>query len=317
VIAPPRSPVRQRGPLGLGELRLDGLENPFAPTPLARQALAAGAELCAGPERSAAILAARLGRWLQVSPESIVLAPSIEDLAVAVEGLREVVAVAPHHPLTPGDPQPDAISPGAVVRIQSPADPTGALVRLQPAVRLATSARLLMIDERHAGYAPRDHLPLFREFDRVVLLRSFEHFCGLTEQSVAFALAHGREADRLRTCFALDELDPLALEAAIATLEDESWLAASARRVAAQRMTLVRALRKLNMVRPFPSAAAFVSARIERGDREALREFLDQRGIAVHYPNAPGLERVIRISAVSSRATRSLVDALIAWGREI
>jgi histidinol-phosphate/aromatic aminotransferase/cobyric acid decarboxylase-like protein len=107
------------------------------------------------------------------------------------------------------------------------------------------------------------------------------------------------------------------LSLAEATLSDWDYVLAANRQVVRERVYLYRTLRKLNMVRPWPSASSFVSVSIERGDRESLQHFLSERAIELHFPDDPSLATRIRISAVSHRATASLSSALIDWARTI
>ena len=62
-----------------------------------------------------------------------------------------------------------------------------------------------------------------------------------------------------------------------------------------ERSRLYRALRKLSYLQPLPSWGPFVAARVEVGDRDQLLALLGARGIRVHAPQEPGLERYIRI----------------------
>lgn len=324
-------------------LRMDLLANPFAPLPDLRGPLCASDAATLPDNRLETILVARIARYHRVAPGCIETAADIAGLLLSLFRVN-----GPNRPLIVFPPTgeiPTSVALGAglnvieaprdrafhvrasalpsefagygVAYVMSPNDPTGTQLRLQDAVSIARSVALLIIDERHSAYAARDHLPLHREFDNVVLVRSLQTWGGLTDHPFSYAIAHPEIARELRACSPRGSIDTGSLLAGIRSFEHSRYLDAAARQVTRERVALVRALRKLNMVRPLPSPANFVLVKLERGHREDLRGFLDCRGIAVHYPTQSGLEDTIRVSAVSAAATRALCEALISWARDL
>jgi histidinol-phosphate aminotransferase len=315
-------------------LRLDLLANPYAPVPELRDRATLVFDNHPPAGRLESILTARIARYHRVSPESVVTAGGIGTLLLALfQHFRSVGPLVVCPPAgnqagrlgmeagcellsLPHAAMPEQTGPHVTYRM-SPDDPTGAQLRLQEAVSMARASSYLIIDERHSAYAARDHLPLHREFDNVILVRTLETWGGLTELPVAYAIASPAIVTSLRRHELAHPIDSSSLLAGIASFEEAGYLSAAARRVAQERVELIRSLRKLNMLRPFPSAANFVLARLERGNRDDLQAFLEERGIIVHYPESPGLEDAIRISAISATATRNLTDALIDWARDL
>ena len=82
-------------------------------------------------------------------------------------------------------------------------------------------------------------------------------------------------------------------------------------RVREEKSRLYRTLRKLNMIRPHPSWANFMLARIERGDPDMFEHALRDRAIVIHRPPHPELSNCFRISATTPEATGALKEALI------
>lgn len=324
-------------------LRMNVLANPYAPAPEVRNRLGIENGATQPVDRLTSILIARISRYHRIAPESVLVGNGLADLLPALFcGLGTAGTL---HAILPADacqaysapelgPELTATPRNSVLQVEfgtvpelhagsravycmSPNDPDGSQLRLQDAVSMARSVSHLIIDERHSAYATRDHLPLHREFDNVILVRTLETWGGLTEHPLAYAIADPATTRQLREHHLNAPFDARALIAGIASFEQSRYLDAAARRIAQERAGLIRALRKLNMVRPLPSAANFVLARLERGDRVSLRRFLDNHGILVHYPDHPGLEDAIRVSAISEAATRALCEALISWAREL
>jgi histidinol-phosphate aminotransferase len=275
---------------------LDLLANPYAPAPEVREQLAISHDIFPAFERLEAILAARIARHHRVNPDSVLIGNGLDSLLETLTRRLASVDVAYR---------------------MSPDDLSGAQLRLHDAVSLARQSAYLIIDERHAAYAPRDYLPLHREFDNVLIARTLETWGGLTEAPVSYVIASASVIASLRGCGFPESVQAGALMAGIASFEHVRYLQAAARKIAQERVELIRALRKLNMVRPCPSSANFVLARLERGNRDDLRAFLDAQGIIVHYPNQPGFEDSIRVSAISRCATSALTTALVKWARDL
>ncbi len=283
------------------ELRLDLLINPFAPSPLVR-----GTEdATERPEHLAERLCLAIAGRLGVSPGQIVPGQTVDALLTSLAGDAAVEAMTQRSDFA-GQTKSEATA-GNVGFVSSPDLETGSMLTMSAAVRLARAHRLLIIDERAGGFAHRDHLPLFREFEHVALLRSFDNWIAPISGRLSYLVVRAPLPDRP----ALPDND--SLRWSLATLADQAYVDAAMRTVARERVRLARSLRKLNMVRPLPSASGFVAARVERGDRDALRLYLDERGIRLRYPESEERRQLVRISAVSSGATERLCAALIDW----
>ena len=338
--AQPRTAAPSRHP---ASLRLDLLANPYAPAPVVREHLNNADEASLPVDRLESILIARIARYHRVAPETIIVANGLAELLPAL--FRRVGSAGPLLVFPPADDEPQRLAQEAACDLiavprnpafqvqasaipnhplgsyaaycMSPNDPTGSQLRLQDAVTIARTVSHLVIDERHSAYAARDHLPLHREFDNVVLIRTLETWGGLPGCPLAYAIAGPAFVRETRDHERSGSVDCRSLLAGIAAFEHTRYLDAAASKITQERVALIRALRKLNMLRPLPSAANFVLATLELGNRDHLQSFLDSRGIAVHYPVQPGLENAIRISACSAHATSALCQALISWARDL
>ena len=151
-----------------------------------------------------------------------------------------------------------------------------------------------------------------REFDNLVVLQSYETWAGLAGLPFGYAIAPPAVVSDLRSYIRPGGVAMGAVLAAGATLDDLEYVRATAARVREERSRLFRMLRKLNVVRPTPSAANFVLARVERGTAADIARELAERDIRVHRPADPRLTEYFRISAVNPESTDALKRALIA-----
>lgn len=320
--------------------RLDLLSNPLAPSLRVYEALSSELQLRRPPGLLEGALVERIAAMESVPPDWIAIGAGIDDLIVSVlrsfGGRENLVLFPPTDPsvathaarlgITPvlvprslqfasdlDRPGLPAFPPNALTIIQHPNDPTGTPTTVHDAVRMIRRSRLLVIDERHGGYGARSLLPLTREFDRVVVLRTFETWAGLASLPVSYAIG-APEIISAITAAGIVGVSSGPLLAAHASLDDLRGLTAAVTRVKNEKARMYRMLRKMNMVRPMPSWANFVMVRTERGDPSLYPDELLKRDVRVHVPAQPELDGYFRISAVSHDATAALRAALIEIG---
>ena len=333
----PLAPAR-RLPVVPGPIRLDLLVNPYGPSVYVHDALAGSDELHlpAGPLEES--LRGRLAQTVGVPADWLLLANGLDELlgllwlcrrcrgplvvfpptdprelrraerhGLAVVALQRSPTFALDLDVETAAELPDL----ATALVGSPNDPTGTVIGSQDVVRLARACELVVVDERHGEYAGRTVVPLVREFDNVLVLRTFETWAGLAGLPIAYAIGPPRLLEPLAAARRPDGVATAAVLAALATLDDLAYVRATVDRVRTERSRLYRTLRKLNMVRPCPSWANFLLARVERGTADLFARELARRGVLVHRPPHPELADYLRISATRPDHTDALKRALI------
>jgi histidinol-phosphate aminotransferase len=319
-------------------VRLDLMQNPYGPCPAAIEAVETCPEVLT--DSLAATFRHRLGEVYRVSAESVHLLGSVDAAIAAIAGRHTgpIVAFPPSGTSTliaecaPGsDPATIARGPGrdavigpefttdlpenAMAVIDSPSNPLGSLLSPADLVRLSRACQCVVVDERFAEYSAFSLLPLARELDNVVVMRSFESWAGLPEISCAWAMTSPRLAGALQLSRSV--VKPEAIAGAMATLEDRASVAATLKLVREERSRLYRFLRKLSFLEPLPSWAPFVTARVTIVPRQDLIDGLAKWGILVHAPSEPGLEQYVRIGIGSRTAMDRLRTALLELGPEL
>jgi|SRR5579884_495184 len=316
--------------------RLDLLPNPYGPSVYVAEAIAGSDELHLPACERELRWHLRLAREVGVPPDWLLLANGTEELLGVISLWRrehplvlfppsdpvderraerhgiEVITV-PRSPRFSLDLEPDVaarLPRDATALVTSPNDPTGTLLATQDAVRLLRRCEVVVVDERHGAYTGRSLVPLVREFENLIVVQTLETWAALSGFPVAYAIAPPR---------LISELEPYrprgltmgSVLAAAATFDDLAYVRATVRRVREERASLWRMLRKLNMLRPFPSWANFVLARIERGDADDFTRELARRDIQVYRTPQPALTAHLRISATRPDHTLALKQALI------
>jgi histidinol-phosphate/aromatic aminotransferase/cobyric acid decarboxylase-like protein len=327
--SPLPGPAHERDPLGVA--RLDCTHLPFGPSLAALEAMACPAtsadrdlgaacrerigavyRVPAGSVRCLASIEAGVRRIVAACDGPVVVFPP----SASAFGIGDCSSSGDVIPIARGAGRGGTVSPEiasdlpstAVAVIESPADPLGGLLSAADTVRLARACRFVVVDERYAEVAGFSVLPLAVEFDNIVVLRSFATWAGLRDLPCAWAVASARAADALNLHDASPE--PRAAAAMLATLDDLPTLEANLRLVRDERSRLFRLLRKLSFLEPIPSWGPFIAARVEVVPREDLVRGLAERGVFVHAPPQPGLERFVRIG-LGSRGTMDRLRAAL------
>jgi histidinol-phosphate aminotransferase len=319
-------------------IRLDRTHNPYGPCPAALEAVQTSSE--SSSDSLVAAFRRRLSEIYRVQAASIHLLGSVD---AAIRGIAHchpgpLITFPPAAPATliaECRPASDIVSiargPGCdavigldfaadtprsgLALIDSPSNPLGSIVSPADAVRLSRACTVVVVDERFAEFSEFTLLPLARELDNVVVLRSFESWAGLREASCAWAVAPSRLAHLFEQ--AQPAAEPAGIAGPLATLQDRASVFATLKLVREERSRLYRFLRRLSFLEPLPSWAPFITARVAIVPRQHLTEGLKNRGICVHAPREPGLENYVRIGIGSRTAMDRLRTALLELGPEL
>jgi histidinol-phosphate aminotransferase len=319
-------------------IRLDLMQNPHGPCPAAIEAIEACQEF---PHDSLVATFRRpIAEIHRVPAESVHLVGSVDAgiRRIACRHVGPLVALPPSAmatlvaECTPGcdpvnitrGPARDAVvgpdfaadlPENGMVVIDSPSNPLGLLLSQADLVRLSRACACVVVDERFAEYSAFSLLPLTRELDNVVVIRSFESWADLPEPGCAWAVASPGLAAALDLVPAA--VKPEAIAGAMATLENLASVVATLKLVREERSRLYRFLRKLSFLEPLPSWAPFITARVAVVSRQSIIDGLAQRGIRIHAPVEPGLEEYVRIGIGSRTAMDRLRAALLELGPEL
>ena len=203
----------------------------------------------------------------------------------------------------------DALTPETkLVVVCSPNNPTGNAMELDDVRRLADTGVPLLLDAAYADFDPeRDPMALVREYDNVVVTRTFSKAYCLAGARVGYAVGSAEVLDYVdRVLVPGSAVSSLALHAGLAALEDEEYHAHQIARITSERERLLPRLRALGL-RAYDSLGNFVPVDCaERpGGAEALARAVLAEGVVVRP-----LGTILRISLGRSDENDALVAAL-------
>jgi histidinol-phosphate aminotransferase len=203
-----------------------------------------------------------------------------------------------------------------LVFVASPNNPTGNLCRERDIVRLLQRNVIVVVDEAYFEFSGRTVAHLTREFDNLVVLRSFSAWAGLAGLRVGYGLVPrwiAEAAPSVRPDTGLNIAADLAVQA---IFEEMPYLRTTIRRLRLERLRMFRALRKLNFVRPLESKANFLLVQVLHGTGADLADWLEADGIFVRQFTTPELRDYVRISVGTSADTDRLVRRMTALAQK-
>jgi histidinol-phosphate aminotransferase len=320
-------------------IKLDQNENPYGPSLRVQEALAAYDRFHLYPDPEGRAIRERLATYTGMPSERILLGNGADDLIdliylLTVDPGDEVIVAPPTFetygtraelrgarlvevPRLPDfSIDIDAMVQATTLRTKvitlvSPNNPTGNVISPDHLVRLLQLGPLVVLDEAYYEFAERSFLPLAREFDNLVVLRSFSKWSGLAGLRLGYGIFPAEFMPYLWKIKPPYNVNVAALIAAQATFEDIEWLRSTVVRIRVERARLYRQLRKLTLIQPCPSQGNFLLCRVLHGEAESVRERLADCGIIVRgYDGA--LSGYLRISVGRPEDTDALMKALLA-----
>ncbi len=180
--------------------------------------------------------------------------------------------------------------------------------------RALPETTLLILDEAYGETAPAGTIPSIDALigqPNVLRMRTFSKAYGLAGARVGYAigtLGNAQAFDKIRNHFGMARVS---VEAALAALKDQAYLAEVVARIAASRERIAGIARS-NGLLPLASATNFVTVDCGRGGAhaKAIVDGLMEHGVFIRMPGIAPLDRCIRISVGPEKDIALLEGAL-------
>jgi histidinol-phosphate aminotransferase len=200
---------------------------------------------------------------------------------------------------------------GAVTFIASPNSPSGQSISLEDLRYLASKlAGILAIDEAYVDFAEETALPLVKEFENVMVIRTMSKGYALAGLRLGFAIANPHLLSGLYKVKDSYNIDSIACAVGAAAMRDQAYKNECAEKVKRSRSKLAIELKQLSFELR-DTQTNFLLVRPPKGNAEQIYLALKDRGILVRYFKQPGLEDKLRISIGTDEQNQTLVEALI------
>jgi len=204
--------------------------------------------------------------------------------------------------------------PNGGIVIANPNAPTGELIGLAAIDAMVSNNpnAVVVIDEAYIDFGGDSAAPLIKKHANLLVVQTLSKSRSLAGLRVGFALGQPHLIEglqRVKNSFNSYPLSCLAINGAVAALEDSDYFDEICRKVIASREQLAKHLENLGFI-VLPSAANFLF--VSHPDKSAadIAAELRQRKILVRHFVSPRIDNHLRISIGNEQECQALVDAL-------
>lgn len=333
-------------PQGDGWVKLNTNENPYPPSPKVGPAIAAELEnLRLYPEPVSAKLRKAIGERFGFTAENVIIGNGSDNLLdlitrcfVSDPGAGHTVPSYSLYPVVAGmsgqalidvdftrsmELEVDALAAtkAKAFFLTNPNAPTGVCFPLeQIEAALQAIDGLLVVDEAYVDFGGETAIPLLKDYENLIVVRTFSKSYGLAGMRVGFALASEGiigMLDRVRDAY---NLDRVAQAAALAAFDDVEYFETQRQKVIATRESTLSELDQLGWF-TYPSAAnlLFTEPKNAAGEVGAevaasLFEHLKEQRVLVRYfPKHPLTCAFIRVSIGTDSEMEAFLTAVNSW----
>ena len=194
--------------------------------------------------------------------------------------------------------------------VASPNNPTGNPVAEDTLRAILETGIPVLVDEAYGEFAGHSALPLTRDFDNLIVARTFSKWAGLAGLRVGYGIFAPALVPHIIKIKPPYNVNNAAQVAVRASLDDLDHLRERVSLIVAERERLTAGLADLGFLRTYPSQANFVLCRLLRGQLADLRHRLDHQGIFFRYYSDPALKNCFRISVGTPEQTDIVLGAL-------
>lgn len=210
-----------------------------------------------------------------------------------------------------------AITPKTkLIWLCNPNNPTGTYLQpdaIRTFLKQVPADVLVLLDEAYIDFvtevAQPSALPLLKEFDNLVLMRTFSKIYGLASFRVGYAVIPKALISSMQAVRLPYNLNTLSQVAALAALKDQNFVLETRKRVAAARKTWADFLTQQGL-KYYHSQANFVFFQAPRAD--ALKDYLVKHGYLVRNGLRPDWLRITYGSAEQNKAVQKLIQTFYA-----
>jgi len=204
----------------------------------------------------------------------------------------------------------DKVSSTKMIFLCSPNNPSGNAISEEEARNILEANAIVFIDEAYADFSERSLKGLVREYDNLIVGRTFSKLFGLAGLRMGYALVPEwicREYMKVMTPFSVDVLSTAAC---IAALNDTEHIKKTIEIVKKGRAQLSEGLESLCKV--YPSEANFILIDVSPRKAKEVSEALLKKGIIVRDCTSfrGAGESLIRITVGTEEQNAKVIDAL-------
>ncbi|WP_027858463.1 histidinol-phosphate transaminase [Marinobacterium jannaschii] len=208
----------------------------------------------------------------------------------------------------------DYNEPNAGIIFANPNAPTSRAVELGEieALLQRNTESVVVVDEAYVDFGASSAIELTRKYDNVLVIQTFSKSRSLAGMRVGFAIGHEdliSGLEMVKNSFNSYPLDMLAIESAVAAIEDQDWFEETTQKIIETREWTAKQLEQLGFV-SLPSKTNFLFTQHRHIEGAELMGYLRAKKILVRHFGKPGIENYLRITIGTLEEMKLLVDTL-------
>ena len=214
----------------------------------------------------------------------------------------------------------DDLPPGSLVLFASPNNPVGNVLSRKDLQQLLAQHphSLFIADEAYYEYAEEPYTELLRDYNNLILLRTFSKTMGCANLRIGYVMAHPRYIDQMRKVrlpFLINPLQAATIEVILSESQALKHLEGSIAEAISERRRVFQELMALGVQRSFhvqPSQANFHLLKWpnQKTCDELYRRLIDDGILLRNISAGPGLTGCLRASVGSIKENDALLSSL-------
>ncbi len=208
----------------------------------------------------------------------------------------------------------DYKKPNGGVIIPSPNAPTGLFQGLDfiRSILENNPDSIVIIDEAYVDFGAESAIALLKEFDNLVIARTFSKSRSMAGLRIGYAIA-GEELintmEAVKNSYNSYTIDSITIEAATASVEDDEYFLETVKKVINTREKTAVELKNLGF-KVYPSFTNFILAEHNEKDAKFIFEKLKEKNIFIRYFNLPRIDNCLRITIGTDEEMDAMINAL-------
>ena len=208
----------------------------------------------------------------------------------------------------------DYMPPNGGVVIANPNAPTGRSLPIEDIEKIVREnpASVVIIDEAYIDFGGKSAIELTREYDNLLVVRTFSKSRSLAGLRVGYAIGNAELIKAMNNVkFSINSytMNAPSIQLGCASVKDKEYFAKCIRQIKDTRDYMVENLERLQF-KVLPSDANFVFATHIRYKAEDIFKALKERKIFVRYFNKPRIDNYLRISVGTDDEMRKFFKVL-------
>ncbi|MFZ2454951.1 MAG: histidinol-phosphate transaminase [Candidatus Altiarchaeia archaeon] len=201
-------------------------------------------------------------------------------------------------------------SKAKILVLCSPNNPSGGVITEEDLREVLDEGKTTVVDEAYVEFHGKTFTPLVKEYENLIILRTFSKAFALAGLRVGYIIADQKIIellDRVKPPFSVNDL---AIEAALAALDDQKYMRETVAKIVKDRDMIYNALKEKYTT--YPSESNFILADVSpRRSVDVYKRLLDKKIIVRNLGKYPGFSgEYIRVSVGTTEENKKFIEAL-------